>query len=81
MRREFPQKQLDAVVEILDVLIAMAGLDKSESATETFSVILGVAAKKAGDDIRRSHQEGLCFDARWGIAETILGGGREWLRI
>lgn len=65
--------RLEEVVEHLAALIELAGLDKSESATEQFAEILADAAAKAIEATNESHEEGLCLDCRWTIAETILG--------
>src|SRR5215469_11723292 len=56
----------------LDELIALIGLDGSESATEVFVYRLLEGASDADTAIERSHREGLCLDCRGHIADAIL---------
>ena len=56
----------------LDELIALVGLDKSESATEVFVYRLLEGASIADAAIDRSHREGSCLDCRGRIADAIL---------
>jgi hypothetical protein len=65
-------EELQKAVEHLDALIELAGLDKSESATATFVEFLDEAVIKARQAISESHGQGLSYDCRWIIAETLL---------
>ena len=60
------------VVEHLDALMELAGLDKSESATFAFVELLHEAAIAARKEVLKAQQKGLGFDCRWIIAETLL---------
>jgi len=64
----------DDIVKHLDALIELAGLDKSESATEAFVELLDQAVINAEEEIRKSHDEGLSLDCRWVLAETLMQG-------
>lgn len=59
------------VVEHIDELIRLAGLDRSESATEEFILLLDPAIEKAKKEMARSYHQGLCFDCRWSLVEAI----------
>ena len=66
---------LKLAVDHIDALIALAGLDKSESSTATFVEILDCAVIKARQAYVASEESGLGFDCRWIIAETLLSIG------
>lgn len=64
--------EIKKALEHIDALIELAGLDKSESATETFINLLDEAVITAREEVERSFQQGLCFDCRWIVAETLV---------
>ena len=75
---------VNAIVDALDHLIAACGLDRSESATEKLFDILAATFETEGatrdameTTLRESHQQGLCYDMRWPIAQSIAATLKE----
>ena len=66
----------DLAITHIDALIKLAGLDKSESATEMFIFLLGEAVIKADEELEKSHDEGLCLDCRGIVVDALLRNGR-----
>lgn len=55
----------------IEALVAAAGFDNSESASETFLYILHDAACQVMEEIEDSHEQGLCYDATHALADTL----------
>lgn len=66
------QKRVEEVVKHLDAIIKLCLMTNSESNTERLAYDLYEASDKAITEIEKSHDNGLCMDARWILAEALL---------
>jgi hypothetical protein len=68
----YTTEKLNKAVEHIDAIIQLLELGQGESGTEEFVFRLEIAVQKAVQVIVDSHSEGLCYDARWPLAEELL---------
>ena len=68
----------EQIIKALDMLCDVLVLGRSESSTERLFYIMtevfnGTSGWNIGDEIYRSHLEGLCLDVRGMIADALIG--------